>query len=179
MKQRHLGTIRSNLDAGWQPSSFSNNQQLKFDDYKFHDNDPKTALDDFYTYSGTLNTFNNPQKQKEPKSKMVNFEEAKREKEKKFLSEAQARFGEMKGWKDLIDQGYAMSPEESRYYNDTFSKYQGVSAEDALRESANRYTPPSSVTTIPNRAPKSFLRMETSEGFMGPRTTLKRRPIGF
>ena len=40
------------------------------------------------------------------------------------MSDAQARFGEMQGWKDLIDQGYAMNPEETRYYNDTFGQYQ-------------------------------------------------------
>ena len=89
MKQRHLGTIRSNLDGGWQPSSFSNNQQLKFDDYKFHDNNPETALDDFYSYSGTLNTFNNPKKTNQPfrdpaKSKMVNFLKKLKKRQKSF-----------------------------------------------------------------------------------------------
>lgn len=184
MRQRHLGTIRSNLDGGWEPSSFSNNQQLKFDDYKFHDNNPKTALDDFYSYSGTLNTFNNPKKpnQKDPaKSKIVSWEEAQKEKEKNFFSDAQQRFGEMQGWQDLIDQGYAMNPEETKYYNDTFGQYRGVSAEGAKQEAnnanslANAYRYKASYT--PPRAPKNFLRMETKPGFMGPQTTLTKRPI--
>lgn len=133
MKQRHLGTIRSNLDRGWKPSSFSNNQQLKFDDYKFHDNNPETALDDFYSYSGTLNTFDNPKKLNQTSTQTANslnfggegynqgFSSNPQEQDVRQLTQletAQKKQKEINSWDELISGGYKMSDSDKKLYND-------------------------------------------------------------
>ena len=51
-RDRHLGTIRSNIDKGWKPSTYTNNYQISFDDYKF--NERGWGRMTFLSYRGTM-----------------------------------------------------------------------------------------------------------------------------
>jgi hypothetical protein len=145
MKQRHLGTVRYNLDNGWQPSSYSGgNKQLKFDDYRFNDGDKSTTLDDFYTFSGMQNSFNNPMSQgrdqpmsqgsgqpmsqgsggsmfgpKPEGSGRFSPEDAVEtdQYQPTQLEEAQKRFKGIQGWENLMKGGYNFSDSEKKKYN--------------------------------------------------------------
>lgn len=58
--RRHLATARQNMDRGWSPSTYyqdeeGKNQQFTFDSYKPNDNNtPNYYLDDYNDYSGQL-----------------------------------------------------------------------------------------------------------------------------
>lgn len=132
-RNRHLGTVRSNIDMGWKPSSFSNNTQLKFDDYKFHDNNPKTDLDNFYSYSGTFNRpeigmgrqfyeglQNSINKGRGQKMDMFGEQDVKRPGASYILDSARSKFNTMQGFDELIDQGYRFNGVEQRAYNNLF-----------------------------------------------------------
>lgn len=133
-RNRHLGTIRSNIDKGWNPSSFSNNTQLKFDDYKFHDNNPKTDLDNFYSYSGTFNrpemrSFNSPfyeglqnsiNKGRGQRADIFGEQDVRSPNHSEILNSARSKFNTMQGFNELIDQGYKFNNAEKRAYNNLF-----------------------------------------------------------
>ena len=55
-RDRHLGTIRSNIDKGWKPSIIPIIIKFLLMIINLTERNPSTTMDDFFSYRGTINS---------------------------------------------------------------------------------------------------------------------------